>query len=78
MGMRNNTRILKKDTVSNESHDSWSSRWAQAYRDEMVDFARCILEGRQPRATVQDGRAALRLGLAAWDSIKGDRPVSLS
>jgi myo-inositol 2-dehydrogenase / D-chiro-inositol 1-dehydrogenase len=78
MGMRNNMRILKKDTVSNESHDSWSSRWAQAYRDEMVDFARCILEGRRPRATVQDGRAALRLGLAAWDSIRRDGPVSLS
>jgi predicted dehydrogenase len=78
MGERNLTRVYRKDTVSNESYDYWGTRWAQAYRDEMVDFARCILEDRQPRATVADGRAAVQIGLAAWDSIKNDRSVNLS
>jgi myo-inositol 2-dehydrogenase/D-chiro-inositol 1-dehydrogenase len=77
MGERNLTRIYRKDTVSNESYDYWGTRWAQAYRDEMVDFAKCILEDRQPKATVRDGRAAVQMGLAAWDSIKGNKSVAL-
>jgi predicted dehydrogenase len=77
MGEKTLTHVYRKDGVSNERHDYWGSRWAQAYRDEMGAFVGCITAGTPPRATIQDGRAALEIGLAAWDSVKGDKPVRL-
>ncbi len=77
MGEKTLAHVYKKDGVSNERHDYWGSRWAQAYRDEMGAFVACVAEGGSPRATIQDGRAALEIGLAAWDSVKGDKSVSL-
>src|SRR5262249_2519712 len=77
MGEKTLTHIYKKDGMSNERHDYWGSRWAQAYRDEMEAFVKCIVNGGSPRATIQDGRAALEIGLAAWDSVKADAPVRL-
>ena len=77
MGERSLTHVYKRDGMSNEKHDYWGSRWAQAYRDEMASFVACIAGGGTPRATIQDGRAALEIGLAAWDSVKNDRSVAL-
>lgn len=77
MGERSFARVYKKEGVSNERYDYWGSRWAQAYRDEMGAFVSCIRDGGTPRATIQDGRAALEIGLAAWGSVKDDRSVRL-
>jgi myo-inositol 2-dehydrogenase / D-chiro-inositol 1-dehydrogenase len=56
---------------------TYVERFAQAYRDEMVDFVNCVLGGHEPRSTGKDGRAAVELGLAAWSSAKRNQPVSL-
>jgi myo-inositol 2-dehydrogenase / D-chiro-inositol 1-dehydrogenase len=37
-----------------------------------------VREGRAPEVGGEDGRQALRLGLAAWRSIREHRPVSVS
>jgi myo-inositol 2-dehydrogenase / D-chiro-inositol 1-dehydrogenase len=77
MGEKTLTHVFKKEGVSNERHDYWGSRWGQAYRDEMDAFVKCITNGGAPRATIQDGRAAMEIGLAAWDSVKRETPVKL-
>jgi predicted dehydrogenase len=77
MGERTLTHVYNKEGESNERHDYWGSRWAQAYRDEMSAFVGSIASGGATRATIQDGRAALEIGLASWDSIKSDKPVRL-
>jgi len=77
MGERTLTHVYRKEGMSNEKFDYWGTRWAQAYRDEMVAFVECVANQGKPRATIQDGRAALEIGLAAWDSVKSDRAVRL-
>ncbi|MDA4136996.1 MAG: Gfo/Idh/MocA family oxidoreductase [Thaumarchaeota archaeon] len=77
MGEKTLAHVYTKEGMSNERHEYWGTRWAQAYRDEMAAFVGSINTGGAPRATIQDGRAALEIGLAAWDSIKADKPVRL-
>lgn len=77
MGERTLTHVFTRDGVSNERYDYWGSRWAQAYRDEMSAFVSSIREGSEPRATIHDGRAALEIGLAAWESAKSGNTVKL-
>jgi len=47
------------------------------YQREIASFARCILEDRPPVAGGEAGRAALRVALAAVESIRTGRPVRL-
>jgi myo-inositol 2-dehydrogenase / D-chiro-inositol 1-dehydrogenase len=77
MGETSFAHILTSKGRSNEGFDGYATRWAQAYLDEMVDFAECVATKRQPRAGVNDGRAALRIGLAARESIEQKRAITL-
>jgi predicted dehydrogenase len=47
------------------------------YQVEIASFARCILEDRPPVAGGEEGRAALRIALAAVESIKTHCSISL-
>ncbi len=47
------------------------------YQLEIDDFARTILEDRPPKTPAEDGKAALRVALAALESIKTGQAVSL-
>lgn len=47
------------------------------YQLEIEDFAQSILTNRSPKTTGQDGKAALAVALAAIESIKTGRPVSV-
>jgi myo-inositol 2-dehydrogenase / D-chiro-inositol 1-dehydrogenase len=77
MGEVSSAHVFRKGGMSNERHSYWGSRWAQAYRDEMAAFAECIAKDEKPRATIEDGRAALEIGLAAWQSAKSGQPVEM-
>lgn len=77
MGETSFAHILKASGKSNESFDGYATRWAQAYRDEMADFADCVATKRAPRAGVQDGRAALAIGLAARASVEQRKAIEL-
>jgi myo-inositol 2-dehydrogenase / D-chiro-inositol 1-dehydrogenase len=77
MGEGGFAHVFKGGKVSNERHSYWGSRWAKAYRGEMAAFVECIAKDGTPRATIEDGRAALEIGLAAWQSAKGGKPITL-
>ena len=47
---------------------TYRERFAQAYRDELAEFVRCIAEDRAPRVTGDDGLRALEVALAATRS----------
>ncbi|RQM25595.1 hypothetical protein B5M09_001371 [Aphanomyces astaci] len=54
-------------------------RYMDAYRDELAAFVDvCLNPGAVPPVSGQDGRQALKLGLAATLSLKENRPVKLS
>jgi myo-inositol 2-dehydrogenase / D-chiro-inositol 1-dehydrogenase len=77
MGEQTFTHVYSKEGASNEFFDGYATRWAQAYLDEMVDFADAIGADRATRVTAGDGRAAVEIGLAARTSAEQQRPVSL-
>ena len=77
IGEQTFAHVYTKDGTSNEFFDGYATRWGQAYLQELVDFVACINTGREPRATVRDGRAAVEIGLAARASIEQQKPVSL-
>ena len=62
---------------TDDSPQSFQERFAQAYHGELEDFARCILQDDPPRAGVADGREAINIGMAAWDSVKQQKPIAL-
>lgn len=54
---------------------SFLERYVPSYAAQWAAFERAVRAGDSPPVTVQDGRAALVLGLAAWRSVREGRPV---
>jgi myo-inositol 2-dehydrogenase / D-chiro-inositol 1-dehydrogenase len=77
MGERSFAHVSTPGGTSNEHFDSYATRWAQAYRDEIADFAECVRSGRDVKVGIGDGVEALRIGLAARASIAEGRPVTV-
>ena len=53
-------------------------RYAQAYVDELNDFVDVVTEHKKPQVDFEDGRRALILADAAWESLKSGQPVRIS
>ena len=77
IGNKSECHIIDKDTTSNEYSDSYFQRFDQAYRDETADFVSCVQHHRPPRSTVEDGRAAVEIALAAVKSARESVAVAL-
>jgi myo-inositol 2-dehydrogenase/D-chiro-inositol 1-dehydrogenase len=78
IGLKSESHIMNKDSTTNDYSDSYFQRFEQAYRDEVADFVSCVLDHRAPRSTVEDGRAAVELAIAAMKSARESVPVSMS
>jgi myo-inositol 2-dehydrogenase/D-chiro-inositol 1-dehydrogenase len=50
-------------------------RYASSYVAEWIEFVAALAEGRAPSVGVEDARAPLVIGLAAWRSVRERRPV---
>jgi len=77
MGERSFAHVMRKEGTSNEYFDGFATRWAQSYKDEIVDFVDCVRTGRDVRVSIADGREALKIGLAARASIAEGRPMTV-
>ncbi len=77
IGERHATTILDAQGHHGEYPASYAERFAQAYHDEVEDFANCILENRTPRVTARDGKAAIEIGFAADESMRRKAPVTI-
>jgi myo-inositol 2-dehydrogenase/D-chiro-inositol 1-dehydrogenase len=53
-------------------------RYTEAFVAEMQAFVGCILEDRPPAVGGMDGRIPVVMGLAAWKSLREQRPVRLA
>ncbi len=67
----------KKRGVVASNYPGWRERFKEAYIAEARHFVECIGEGKEPKATGEDGKRALEGVLAASKSIQGGVPVSL-
>lgn len=77
IGEKSFAHVRTSAGTSNEYFEGFAARWAQAYRDEIVDFVDCVRTGKEVKVGIADGREALRIGLAARASIADGRPVLL-
>ncbi len=55
----------------------WLSRFAEAYQAELADFVRSIVDSQTPRVTGFDGRQSLAIAVAAVQSHRQRRPVTV-
>jgi inositol 2-dehydrogenase len=65
-------------TRSGSTHDittHWLSRFAEAYRLELMDFINTVRTGSAPRVSGYDGRQSLAIAVAAVESQRERRPV---
>jgi myo-inositol 2-dehydrogenase/D-chiro-inositol 1-dehydrogenase len=77
MGQNSAARILRSDTATEDLPLTFQERFGQAYRDELVDFADCVLSNRTPRVVGEDGRKAVEIGLACAESVQRHAPVKI-
>jgi myo-inositol 2-dehydrogenase / D-chiro-inositol 1-dehydrogenase len=77
MGENSSARILKSDTLIEDLPLTFQQRFAQAYRDELADFADCIISNRSPKVSGEDGKKGVEIGLACAESVKLHAPVKM-
>ncbi len=56
---------------------SFIQRYADGYVSEVRQFLQCVRDGQPVSPTAYDSRMAVLLGLAAWESFRQNRPVSM-
>jgi len=71
------TTCTKQAGMVTSAFRSWRNRFRDAYIAEARHFVECILQNRDPLVTGHDGRKAVEAVLAANESIRSGRPVSL-
>jgi scyllo-inositol 2-dehydrogenase (NAD+) len=57
--------ILTKNSVAHDTVPYFMERFRDAYTAQLQDFAQNVLQDRTPPVTIEDGLAALRIGVAA-------------
>jgi predicted dehydrogenase len=71
------TTCTKQAGMVTSTFRSWRNRFRDAYIAEARHFVDCILQDRDPLVTGHDGRKAVEAVLAASESIRSGKPVSL-
>jgi scyllo-inositol 2-dehydrogenase (NAD+) len=69
--------VLTSTGSTHDLVDHWLVRFADAYLSEMRDFVHTVLAGRSTRVTGEDGRRALAAALAAEQSHRESRLVTI-
>ncbi|MGE0455272.1 MAG: Gfo/Idh/MocA family oxidoreductase [Vicinamibacteria bacterium] len=70
--------VMKQNQISHDTVPHFMERFERAYTLQLQDFARNVLEGRQPAVTIDDGIGALRIALAAQRSCETGAPVEVA
>jgi inositol 2-dehydrogenase len=70
--------IMTQNCVSHDTVPYFMERFERAYTLQLQNFARNVLDDREPRVTAADGTEALRVALAATAACRAGRPVEVS
>jgi myo-inositol 2-dehydrogenase / D-chiro-inositol 1-dehydrogenase len=77
-----NTSLVRSDARTTDAREPllnfFMERYRQAYVDELNEFIDVITGKAQPTAGFEDGRCALLLANAAWESLRSGRSVQVS
>ncbi|SDI14212.1 Gfo/Idh/MocA family oxidoreductase [Alteribacillus bidgolensis] len=74
---RNQIVLIQENGAVKECYDGFRERFEQAFSSEVEEFAQCILEGRKPDVTVQDGVESTRLGYACKKSFETRQLINI-
>jgi myo-inositol 2-dehydrogenase/D-chiro-inositol 1-dehydrogenase/scyllo-inositol 2-dehydrogenase (NAD+) len=66
-----------KSQLIKEGNRSWRILFKDAYLEEDKHFANCILNNEEPKVSIEDGKKAIEIVIAANKSIKTGQPVKL-
>jgi predicted dehydrogenase len=47
------------------------------FREEIAHFAKCVIEGIEPKPNLEDGYRGLQISEAIWESVKTGKPVKI-
>lgn len=70
-------QVMHDNAITHDTVPGFYERFEKAYIAQLENFVDNVLNGNQPAITVEDGIAALKIGLAATQSYHEKRPVEL-
>jgi inositol 2-dehydrogenase len=70
--------VMTQGQVAHDTVPYFMERFGEAYTTQLENFARNVLEDRQPPITVDDGVGALRVAIAATQAQKSGQRVELA
>jgi inositol 2-dehydrogenase len=70
--------VMTKNSVAHDTVPYFMERFAGAYTAQLQNFAENVLAGTPPPITIDDGIAALKIGVAAYRSLESGRPAEVA
>ena len=70
--------VMTKGQVAHDTVPYFMERFGEAYTAQLENFARNVLDDRQPPITVEDGVAALVVAIAATEAQKSGQRVDIA
>ena len=67
----------KSTSVKDPIHFFFIERYEQAYRDQFNEFVKCVTKKTKPKVTFKDGKNALIIANAAYESYKKGKVVNI-
>jgi scyllo-inositol 2-dehydrogenase (NAD+) len=70
--------VMTKNSVAHDTVPYFMERFAGAYTAQLQNFAENVLAGTPPPVTIDDGIAALKIGVAAYRSLETGKPAEVA
>lgn len=70
--------VMTRAGVAHDTVPYFMERFRDAYTSQLENFARNVLDDREPPVTIEDGLEALRIAIAATQARETGRPVELA
>ena len=67
----------RSTTVKDPIHFFFIERYEQAYKDQFNEFVKCVSKKTKPKVTFEDGKNALTIANAAYESYKKGKVVNI-
>jgi myo-inositol 2-dehydrogenase/D-chiro-inositol 1-dehydrogenase len=67
----------KSTTVKDPIHFFFIERYEQAYKDQFNEFIKCVTKKTKPKVTFEDGKNALIIANAAYDSYRNGKVINI-
>lgn len=80
LGSQNASSVLtwgRTNELIAEGNRSWRTLFKDAYLRADKDFVDCIIHGREPQVTIEDGKKAIEVVIAGNESLKRGCPIQI-